>query len=699
MARWGRYVAWSGLAVWAAATAVLMPLAGRAAEVQSTDPALVLPRSAEVTRAVVREREAFPGTDTPVAVVVYARGSGITPQDNDAVEADRAVLAGLSRDDEVDPAILSQDGKALLLSFPVAGDDRGAPAVVERIKNHVADTPAGLGVAVTGSAGALADADEAFGGVETTLLLAAAGVVAMLLLVTYRSPVLWIVPLVSVGLASQFATGIGYLLGRYAGVTVTGASSGIMVVLVFGAGTDYALLIIARYREELRRHADRYEAMAIAWRRSFPAILASAAAVTVGLLCLFAAQMNDVRGLGPVAAAGIVVALAVMTTLLPALLVILGRWLFWPFIPRYVPAAGADVAQQHRIWRRLAEAIAIGRRPRAIWMVTTLALATLTLGVFGLRFGQPADEMYTKDVGSVVGQRLVEQHYPSGISHPARIIAAAGGAHQVVVAATAVDGVATAKQVGTSADGRWVRIEAVLDDPPDSASAQATIDRLRDAVHAVPGADTLVGGQTATILDIKRAGSRDNLVLMPLILLVVLAVLVLLLRALVAPLLLAASVLLSYAAAMGVAGLVFRAVGYPGIHPTLPLWGYLFLVTLGVDYTIFLMTRAREEVAKVGHRDGVLAALTVTGGVITSAGVVLAATFSTLVVLPVVVALQIGLIVALGVLLDTAIVRTLLIPTLALDLGPRIWWPTRPARQRGERPSQDTVEPARATVA
>jgi RND superfamily putative drug exporter len=722
MARWGRHAAWLGLALWAVTAALLLPLAGKTADLQSTDPALALPRTAEATRALVRERAAFPGADTPVAVVVYVRDSGITAQDRSAVEADRSAFAGLSRDKTVDPAAPSADGKALVLSVPIAGDNTQAAAVVKQIKARSADAPAGLQAAVTGSAGVLADADEAFGGVETTLLLAAAGVVALLLLITYRSPFLWIVPLASVGLASQLATGVVYLLGRYAGVTVTESSTALMLILVFGAGTDYALLLIARYREELRRHANRYAAMAVAWRRSIPAVLASAATVTVGLLGLLAGQMNDVRGLGPVAAAGIVVAFAVVTTLMPALLAVLGRWVFWPFIPRCSlavstastvsiastvstsstvstvsagGAAGADLAQQHRVWRRLAEAI--GRRPRAIWTVTALALAALAFGLFGLRFGQPADKMYTKEVGSVVGQQLVAAHYPSGASYPTQIIAAAGSARQVVAAAAAVDGVATANQAASqaarSADGRWARVEAVLADPPDSAAAKATIDRLRDAVHAVPGADALVGGETATTMDIERAAGRDNAVLMPLILLVVFVVLVLLLRALVAPLLLAASVVLSFAAAMGAAGLVFHAIGYPGMYPALPLWAYLFLVTLGVDYTIFLMTRAREEVARVGHRAGILSALTMTGGVITSAGVVLAATFATLVVLPVVMALQIGLIVALGVMLDAIVVRSLLIPALAVDLGPRLWWPGRPARHVAEPPvTRDTAQ-------
>jgi RND superfamily putative drug exporter len=284
--------------------------------------------------------------------------------------------------------------------------------------------------------------------------------------------------------------------------------------------------------------------------------------------------------------------------------------------------------------------------------------------------------MFIKDVDSLIGQRLVAAHYPGGTSSPAGIIAAAGSADSVAAAAD-VEGVATVRQADRSADGRWVRIEAVLNDPPDSSAAMDTVHRIRDAVHAVPGADALVGGDTATTADIDRAAVRDDLVLMPLILGVVFLVLTLLLRSLVAPVLLAASVVLSFAAALGTATLIFHAIGYPHMNPALPLWAYLFLVTLGVDYTIFLMTRAREEVAKVGHRAGILAALTVTGGVITSAGVVLGATFATLVVLPVVMAIQIGTIVAIGVLIDAIIVRTLLVPALAVDVGPRLWWPSR----------------------
>lgn len=676
-------MAWSSLALWIVAAVMLLPLAGNGAEAQSTDAAGALPRNAETARALDRMRAAFPGSDAPVAVVVYARDTGITAADRVAVEVDRTALAALAPGQAVD----SDDGKAVMVAVPVPGTGADVGDTVRELRRQVADSPAGLRTAVTGSAGVEADGDEVGSGVEVTLLLATVGVVAVLLLVTYRSPVLWLVPLVAVGLASQVAAGVVYLLSRHAGVTVTENSSTVMLILVFGAGTDYALLLIARYREELHRHRDRYAAMTVAWRRSFPAILASAATVAVGLLCLLFARTEDVRGIGPVAATGIVVAFAVMTTLLPVLLVLLGRWVFWPFVPRFAPAG---TVEEHGRWRRLADAI--GRRPRMVWTLTTLLLVALTVGVFGLRLGQPADQMFTTEPESVVGLRVIEQHFPGGASAPAEIITAAPAADAVAAAAASVDGVADVTRVGVSADGRWVRVDAVLDNPPDSAAAKATVDRLRAALHAVPAADALIGGQTAAALDTERGAARDNKVVMPLILLVVLAVLIVLLRALVAPLLLVASVVLSYAAAMGVVGLVCRAIGYPHVMASLPMLGFVFLVTLGVDYTIFLMTRAREEVAKIGNRDGILSALAVTGGVITSAGVVLAATFSVLLVVPYVTALHLGLVVAVGVLIDTFLVRTLLVPTLAIDLGERVWWPARPARRPAER------EPARPVL-
>jgi putative drug exporter of the RND superfamily len=672
-----RILAVAAVLAWSGAAVVLAPLAGRTAEVASTDPVQVLPQDSESTRTLVRERAAFPGSDAPVAVVGYAREGGITAADRAFAERTRQAFARLSTVDSVGPVVPSADGAALLVDVPVRGDGTRARDAVLDIRTVLGGAPGGLRTVVTGSAGAYADAQDATDDVGTTLLLAAAGVVALILLLTYRSPVLWLLPLLCVGLASQLAGGVVYLLARHAGVTVTETSSGIMLVLVFGAGTDYALLLVARYREELRRHPSRWTAMAVAWRRAFPAVLASAGAVVTALLCLLAGQMNDVRGLGPVAATGVAVSFAVVVTLLPALLVLCGRWVFWPFVPRHSDRPAATVG----LWRRIAGTVA--RRPRRVWIGAALALAALSAGLTGLRFGQTTEELYTTQVGSVTGQHLVARHFPEGTAAPALIIAAAPHAAEVADAAR-VAGVADVRL--TESTGRWQRIEAVLADPPDSPAAKATIDRLRHAVHAVDGADAVVGGPTATQLDTERAAARDNWVLMPLILLVVLVILAVLLRALVAPLLLVASVVLSYGAALGGATLLFHAIGHPHLLPSTPLWGYLLLVPLGVDYTIFLMTRAREEAARVGHHAGVRNALVATGGVVTSAGIVLASTFSVLLLLPLVAAVHIGLIVALGVLLDTFVVRTLLVPALALHVGPRLWWPGRladnpPARQ------------------
>jgi putative drug exporter of the RND superfamily len=683
----GRRTKYATLIFWLVLASLAGPLATQLSGVLDNDTLGALPASVESSEALARAESAFGDTDRLVAVAVYARESGLTDADRAAVEADRDAFAGYAEGGQVPAAIPSEDGQALLLSFPLAGDgDQQAEATGAVRDELAAGVPDGLRTALTGSAGATDDIFDAFSGMDITLLAVTGGVVVLLLLFTYRSPVLWLVPLVSVALASQVASAAVYLLAKHAGLTVDFQSQSVLTVLVFGVGVDYALLLIARYREELRRHADRHRAMAVALRRSFPAVLASAATVAAALLCLLAAAMPATRGLGPVAAVGIGAAFVAMTTLLPALLVLCGRWLFWPFVPRYTPvpsardalgtsrAAGAlEADDTHRGWGRVSRLV--GRRPRPIWIGTAAALGVLALGIGSLDIGLSGEDTFTKEVGSVTGQRLVTAHYPGGASAPADIIATAGTADQVAAAAATVDGVA-AVSTGETA-GQWVRIEAVLSDAPDSEAAQGTVARLRDAVHAVPGADAVVGGQTAVELDMAATAERDNRVVMPLILVVVLLVLIGLLRALVAPLLLLASVVLSYAAALGAAGLVFQIFDLPGLFYALPLQAFIFLVALGVDYTIFLATRAREEAGRIGHRVGVLHALTVTGGVITSAGLVLAATFASLSVLPLTPSVQIGIIVAAGVLLDTFLVRSLLVPALAVHIGRRFWWPGR----------------------
>ena len=673
---------WLMLAAWVVIAMVLMPMAQKLTSVEKNDNSSWLPKSAEATRAYDRAKAAFPDTNTIPAVVVYVRDGGLTAADRAKAEADRARLAPSGWHGQTSPLIPATDGSAVLFTIPIDGSGgwQGLPDTVAMIKQTTrAEAPQGLQVAVAGPAALGADTANAFSGLDSTLLIATVAVVTLILLVTYRSPVLWLVPLISVGIASQLASAVVYLLAKHAGLTVNGQSAGILTVLVFGAGTDYALLLVARYREELRRHLNRHEAMVIAFRRSFWAIAASGTTVVLGMLCLLAAEMNSTRGLGPVAAVGIAVAFAVMLTLLPALLVICGRWLFWPFVPRFDPnASDEDTAADHGLWGRIAATV--GRRSRLIWIATTLVVAALALGSTTFKLGLTQAEGFTGTVSSTAAQRLLDQHFPSGSAVPATIYTTADAAPAVTAAARSVSGVANVAAPRLAPNGQWVAIDAVLRDAPDSAAAQQTLDRLRGAVHAVDNSQALVGGMTATQLDINRAVTHDNKVVIPLILCVVFLVLTLLLRALVAPALLMASVVVSFLGAMGAAALVLKALGHSHIDRGLPLFGFLFLVALGVDYTIFLMSRAREETARIGSRDGMLRALTVTGGVITSAGAVLAATFGVLAVLPLTFMLQLGLIVAVGVLLDTLVVRTLLVPALSLDIGRRTWWPSRLSR-------------------
>jgi putative drug exporter of the RND superfamily len=664
------------LAVWLGVATVAAPLALKLTDVQDNEALLALPDSAEAAAALDRAEAAFPDSERLLAVAVYARDTGLTDADRAKATADRAAFAAYA-EGRVPAAISSEDGKALVISFRLAGNVDEQTEAASEVKDRLASgVPEGLTTGLTGSAGAVEDVFDAFTGLDTTLLLITASVVVLILLMTYRSPVLWLVPLICVAVASQLASAAVYLLAEYGGLTVDLQSQNILTVLVFGVGVDYALLLIARYREELRRHRDRHDSMGVALRRSFPAVLASAATVAIALLCLLAAELPSTRGLGPVAAVGIVAAFLAMTTLLPALLVLFGRWLFWPFVPRYSPSTvGHDVAEDHGPWSKVAAAV--GRRPRAVWLGTAAVLVALSAGVSTVSVGLPSSENFTTKVGSVTGQRLIEEHYPGGASSPAEILVAADKADDVVAAARLVPGVAEVMPPEPSADGRWARVQAVLAAAPFSPDARQTVEQLRDTVHAVPDADALVGGETAMEIDTERVASRDDWVVIPLILGVVFVILVVLLRALVAPLLLLASVVLSYAAALGAAGLILNALGYPKLYFGLPLQAFLFLVALGVDYTIFLMTRAREEAVLLGHRRGVLHALTVTGGVITSAGLVLAATFATLCVLPLVPSVQIGIVVAVGVLLDTLLVRSLLVPALAVDVGSRVWWPSR----------------------
>ena len=500
-------------------------------------------------------------------------------------------------------------------------------------------------------------------------------VIAVILLLTYRSPILWLLPLLSVGAAFGVTKAACYLLARFAGLPVDTGNAAVVTVLVFGVGTDYALLLLARYRQELRRHDDRHAAMALALRRAAPAIIASGATVSISLLCLLNASMGFNYVLGPTGAIGVVCGLAAITTLLPALLVILGRWVFWPRIPHN--GDPDDLAGS--VWARIGARIV--RRPRTVWVGSALVLTAVAVGSLGLKTGLDNEHMFVGHPGSVVGQQMLAAHYHAGQSNPVKVVAAPAAADRVAAAIRGVPGVAQVQPPQRSTDGKLIMVDAVLSQPSDSAAASTAVTRIRAATGAIPGADANVGGATASSMDKAQAQAHDRRVVIPLIVVVVFVVLALLLRALVAPILLILTVLLSYFAALGLSWLLFQHVfGFPAVDVQLMLVGFLFLVALGVDYNIFLVSRIRQEVARHGHRAGVLGGLTVTGGVITSAGAVLAATFAALTTAPQVAFIEVGILVAVGVLIDTFLVRSILVPALALDTGQGFWWPNRLAR-------------------
>ncbi|MFC6884556.1 MULTISPECIES: MMPL family transporter [Actinomadura] len=676
----GRRTKWAVLALWIVLLAVLGPLAGKLGDVEENDAAGWLPGGAESTR-VVKLEEQFRKDGTMLAVVVYERSSGITSADKAKAASDVAGLRGLPGAQQVQGPFPSKDGKALQTLVPLTDED--VTKAVDDGRDLVKRGPPGLDAHVTGPAGGGADQFKVFESIDGFLLMAAGIVVIVLLLFIYRSPVLWLVPVLSAVFALGLAQAVVYLLAKNADLTVNGQSAGILTVLVFGVATDYALLLVARYREELHRHADRHEAMAYALHRAAPAVIASAATVAIGLLCLLLADMNSTAGLGPVAAAGVITALAAMLTLLPALLVICGRWVFWPLVPRYDAKYLKPEAyeSEHGVWSRVAGAVA--RHPRVLWAATTVGLLALTLGLGSLKADGLSDAgQFTGRPDSIAGNEVIGRHFPAGSGSPAVVIANTGAAGPVAAAVSGTPGVAELGRPAT-ANG-LVKYEATLRDPADSSGAQRTIDRLRAAAHAVPNAEAKVGGTTATSLDIKRASARDNKVIIPIVLAVVFLILILLLRALVAPLLMMATVVLSFLASLGACALIFRhGFGFEGTDAGFPLLAFIFLVALGVDYNIFLMHRVREESQALGTRRGITRGLTVTGGVITSAGLVLAATFAALATLPLVSMAEMGFVVAFGVLLDTLIVRSLLLPALAYDMGRRIWAPSRLAARRG----------------
>jgi len=661
------------VAFWLAVIVIMVPLAARLSGAERNDTQAWLPGSAESTKVLDR-MAAFQSPNLMQAVVVFERSGGITGSDKAVIASDARRLSRVGHQDgPVSGPEFSADGKAAVVVVPLDLGPNGwklASSVVDRMTALTRGDP-GLQTHITGPAGYAAASAKAFNGIDGVLLLGTVLIVIVILLVCYRSPVLWLFPVASAGVALVVAEGIIYLLAGYGGLTVNALSVGILTVLVFGAGTDYALLLVARYREELRHTEDRHVAMGVALTRAGPAVIASASTVILGLLCLSFAETNSTKSLGPVAAIGVAVALLAMLTLLPALLVVFGRRMFWPFVPRNGSAEPTLDGPWARMGRRIA------RRPRPVWILTALLLGVLALGITSLHAdGLTNAQAYRGHPAAVQGEQVVAEHFPAGVGSPVIVIADAAGASTAdhILANTAGIASVTAPLVRHGE----TYLQGTLVSPSDSTAASNVIERLRAEYQRSPQLGALVGGTTAVNLDVERAATHDRNLIIPIVLVVVFAILALLLRALIAPLLLMATVVLSLLATLGVSSFVFTHVfGFAGEDAAMPLYIFVFLVALGIDYNIFLMSRVREESKRSGTLFGAITALGATGGVITAAGFVLAGTFAVLSTLPLTTFTEVGFAVAFGVLLDTVIVRSVLVTALNLELGDRVWWPSR----------------------
>jgi putative drug exporter of the RND superfamily len=660
----------------------------RAATVE-TAPTNGLSETSE-TALVSKALENLPGADATAAVLVYTSDSKFTDAQVEWLQgtfdpAKQSLVGGANEkfleftnlevmgEPFVPPAAISEDGTAAVITVPLEQSDEVeivAERVAEMRELAAEDMPAGLEVYLTGPEGFQADLNNVFAGADFTLLLSTVIVVAVLLLITYRSPVLWLVPLLVVGVADGMAGQLGRQVATLFGMVPDGSVTGILSVLVFGAGTNYALLLIARYREELLLHEDRNVAMAAAIRGAGPAIIASGSTVTLALLTLTFAELGGNRTLGLVCATGIVIAMIAALGVLPAALVVFGRGLFWPFVPKF----GGVNKSLNGLWGKLGRAVS--KRPAIVSIFGVLVLAGLAVGSSGIQVGLSTTEQFREKPEAVFGQEVLADAFPAGATTPTTVIVDAGTEKEAADVAAKVAGVAEVT-IGDT-DGEIVALSVVLDAEAGSEEAYQAIRDLRAELSGLESANALVGGLDAEQLDVKTAYENDQLLVIPLILLLVFIVLVLLLRSLLAPILLLATVVASFFAAMGAAWLIFvELLGLPALDLSVFLYAFLFLVALGVDYNIFLVSRAQEEAVKHGTREGMVRALSATGGVITSAGILLAAVFAVLGVLPLIALFQIGIIVGIGVLLDTLLVRTVIVPALAFMTGDKFWWPRK----------------------
>ncbi|MER6155484.1 MMPL family transporter [Streptomyces sp. NPDC001868] len=679
-----RAVPWLVLGLWVVLLAVVSPFAAKLSEVQNDRAVDYLPASADSTQ-VAEIQDRLPGGEATELVLVYHREGGLTAADRAAADAQVAEIGDRDRLTTEPEGVPSKDGATLM--YPVASngpgtDEKLRDAFVERVR-EVAHSEGGLTVEVGGQGALATDAGKVYDSLGGPLLYTTVGVVAVLLIIIYRSPVLWLVPLVVAGIADFMSMGVAYGLNQAFGTTVSGQSSGVMTILVFGAGTDYALLLVSRYREELRRIERPYEAMRVALRGCGPAVLASSGTVAAGLLCLLAADLNSSRGMGPLGTVGVLCALLAMLTLLPALLVLLGRRVFWPL----VPAFGSEPKQRRSLFSAMGSSA--GRRPLVVLAGGAVLLGALALGTLNLPGALKQEDSFVDKPESVAAMETLGRAFPGQGTQPISVITPTGRADATLTEIEGHQGVAAVER-GRSGDG-WTEISVVARSAPESAAETATIESLRDALP-----ESYIGGPSAEQLDLKDTNARDRLVVVPIVLVSVLLVLVALLRSLVAPLLLVVAVVAVWAASLGIGGLVFGPVfGFEGTDPGLGLLSFVFLVALGVDYGIFLMHRMREEsLAGAEPAAAALTALRTTGGVIASAGLVLAATFAVLLNMGLVQLVQLGFVIAVGVLLDTFLVRTYLVTSASVALRRKVWWPgplsREPADPAGQPPGEAT---------
>jgi RND superfamily putative drug exporter len=672
-------VPWLVLGLWIGLLVLVSPFAAKLSDVQRDRAVDYLPASADSTQ-VAKIQERLPGGEATEMVVVYHRDGGLTAADRATAAGQIERIADAHRLTGQPRGIPSEDGTTLM--YPVAStepgtDEEARDALVNDVR-EAARGADGMSVEVGGEGALATDANEVYDSLDGPLLYTTAAVVALLLIVIYRSPFLWLVPLTVAGLAEYLSMGVAYGLHQGFGTSVSGQSSGIMTILVFGAGTDYALLLVARYREELRRFERPYDAMAAALRGCGPAVLASSGTVAAGLLCLLAADLNSSRGMGPLGTVGVLCALLAMLTLLPAVLVLLGRRVFWPLVPRY----GSTPKARRSLFTAMGGSA--GRRPLTVLAGGAVLLGALALGTLNLPGSLKQEDSFTSKPDAVAAMETLAAAYPERGTQPLTVIAPTDRADATLAEVRDTQGVDSAER-GRSGDG-WTEISVTAVSPPQSAGETTTIEALRDRLDG-----SYVGGPSAEQLDLKDTNARDRLVVVPLVLASVLLILIALLRSLVAPLLLVAAVVAVWGAALGIGGLVFGPVlGFEGTDPGLGLLSFVFLVALGVDYGIFLMHRMREE--SLNGAEPVAAALTAlrtTGGVIASAGLVLAATFGVLTAMPLVQLVELGFVIAVGVLLDTFLVRTYLVTSASVALRRAVWWPGRLARAPEPEPAPE----------